>query len=169
MLSKLFKRKNNEIINEEAINNNSLYKNLEVRSNNVGGVKEYEVTMTDTGTGTGHFLRRYVFKIAHDISISYKKINLDTNNLDISNFKVIPCFGIEKVTSEFHCKEINYRYEFEFNFKFWHKTSEVHLASNKAYIHFVGFSNNTEYPEGIEELLYQIQNDMQKAIENARD
>lgn len=171
MFSKLFKKEQKNIINnEEPINNNSLYKNLEVRSKNLDGVIEYEITMTDTSTG--HFpyaLKRYVFKIAQDISTSYKKINLKNNNLEYSDFKVIPCCGIEKVNVEFNCKQINHWYEYTFDFKFWHKTSEEHSASNKDYIYCgSGCIYNTEYPEGIEELLHQIQKDMQEAIENSR-
>ncbi|MBU4642279.1 hypothetical protein [Bacillus toyonensis] len=171
MFSKVFKKEQKNIINnEEAINNNSLYKNLEVRSKNVDGVIEYEITMTDTKTG--HFpyaLKHYVFKIAQDISISYKEINLKNDNLECSDFEVIPCFGIEKVTTEFKCRHINHWYEYTFGFKFWHKTSEGHSVSDKAYIYCSSsFIYNTEYPEGIEELLHQIQKDMQEAIENAK-
>ncbi|PGL78062.1 hypothetical protein CN931_23910 [Bacillus sp. AFS054943] len=169
MFSKLFKRGNMETINKKAINNNSLYKNLKVRTNNVDGVIEYEVILTDTTTDGNPFaIRNYVIKISNDISFSYKIFNLN-NELTFNRFEVVPCSGIEKVTSEFKCSR-NYVYDYGFHFKFWHKTTEVPSVSDKAYIYWGtgGDVGNPEYPEGIEELIYQIQNDMQKAIENAR-
>ncbi|PEN08570.1 hypothetical protein [Bacillus pseudomycoides] len=174
MFSKIFKKEQKNIINnEEAIHNNSLYKNLEFRKNNVGGITEYEVILTDTTTeGNPFAIRNYVIKISHDISFSSRRFNLN-NELTSSRFEVVPCSGIEKVTSEFKCSR-NYVYDvydYDFHFKFWHKIAEVPLVSDKAYIYWGsgGSVINPEYPEGIEELLYEIQNDMQKAIENARD
>ncbi|MBJ8054283.1 hypothetical protein JDS87_20620 [Bacillus cereus] len=169
MFSKIFKRENKDIINEEVINNNYLYKNLEFRTNNVDGVVEYEVILTDTTTeGNPFAIRNYVIKISHDISFSSKRFNLN-NELTSSRFEVVPCSGIEKVTSEFKCIR-NYGYDYDFHFKFWHKIAEVPSVSDKAYIYWGtgGSVRNPEYPEGMEELIYQIQNDMQKAIENAR-
>ncbi|PGC28805.1 hypothetical protein COM11_16035 [Bacillus pseudomycoides] len=170
MFSKLFKRGNMENINKEAINNNSLYKNLEVSSKNIDGTIEYEITATDTTTeGNPFAIKNYVIKISHDISFSYKRFNLN-NDLTSSCFKVVPCSGIEKVTTEFKCS-LNFGYDYDFYFKFWHKTAEAPSFSDKAYIYWGsgGSVKNPEYPEGMEELIYQIQNDMQKAIENARE
>ncbi|PDY14132.1 hypothetical protein COO16_03990 [Bacillus pseudomycoides] len=173
MLSKFFKRGNIETINKETINNKSVYKNFEFRTNNVDGIIEYEVVLTDTTTeGKPFAIRNYVIKIAHDISFSSKRFNLN-NELTSSHFKVVPCSGIEKVTSEFKCS-LNYGYDYDFHFKFWHKlwykTVETSSVSDKAYIYWGsgGSVRNPEYPEGMEELIYQIQKDMQKAIENAK-
>lgn len=172
MFSKLFKTKQkNTINNEEVLKNDSCYKNLEVRSKSVDGVKEYEIIMSDTGTG--HFpylLKSYVIKISQDISLFYKEINLKNNDLECTDYEVIPCSGITKVTTEFKCKHINHWYDYIFGFKFWHETSEKHSVTDKPYIYCCpGFIYNTEYPEGIEELLHQIQKDMQIAIENAKN
>ncbi|MCR8860375.1 hypothetical protein NQ113_24705 [Bacillus pseudomycoides] len=171
MFSKIFKKEQKNIINnEKAIHNNSLYKNLEFRKNNVDGITGYEVILTDTTTeGNPFAIRNYVIKISHDISFSYKMFNLN-NELISNNFRVVPCSGIEKVTSEFECR-LNYGYDYNCHFKFWHKTTEGPSFSDKAYIYWGlgGNVRNPEYPEGMEELIYQIQRDMQKAIEQARN
>ncbi|MDA2074219.1 hypothetical protein PDM84_29710 [Bacillus cereus] len=172
MFSKMFKdkTKNNaeDLTNQKAIVN-TIYKKFEFRRNIVDEVIEYEVSMTDTTTdGNPYALRNYTIKISHDISLSSKRFNL-TNKLTSSRLEVIPCSGIEKVTTEFKCS-LNYGYDYDFNFKFWHKTAEVPPAPDKAYIYWGlgGSIRNPEYPEGLEELIYQIQTDMQKAIESAR-
>ncbi|MGU9545652.1 hypothetical protein [Bacillus cereus] len=172
MFSKLFNiQQKNTINNEKVLNNESFYKNLEVRSKSVDGVKEYEIIMSDTGTD--HFpylLKSYVIKISQDISFFYKEINLKNNDLECTDYEVIPCSGIKKVTTEFRCKHINHWYDYIFGFKFWHETSGEHSVTDKPYIYCCpGFIYNTEYPEGIEELLYQIQKDMQVVIENAKN
>ncbi|WP_252200277.1 hypothetical protein [Bacillus mycoides] len=148
---------------------NTIYKKLEFSKNIVDEVIEYEVSMTDTTTdGKPYAIRNYTIKISHDISFSSKTFNL-TNKLTSSRLEVIPCSGIEKVTTEFKCS-LNYGYDYDFNFKFWHRTAEESSTSDKAYIYWGlgGSIRNPEYPEGLEELIYEIQRDIQKAIENAR-
>lgn len=172
MFSKIFKdkTKNNaeDLTNQKAIVN-TIYKKLEFHRNIVDEVIEYEVSMTDTTTeGNPYAIRNYTIKVSHDISFSSKTFNL-TNKLTSSRLEVIPCSGIEKVTTEFKCS-LNYGYDYDFNFKFWHRTAEMPPTSDKAYIYWGlgGSIRNPEYPEGLEELIYQIQTDMQKAIEKTR-
>ncbi|HDR8205116.1 TPA: hypothetical protein ACOQ31_005028 [Bacillus cereus] len=169
MFAKFFKKEQKNSINKEILNNTSFYKNLEFRRINVDGLIEYEVTLTDTTTAGNPFsIKKYLIKITHDISFSIKRFNLN-NELTFNHFEVIPCAGIEKVTSEFKC-DLNYGYEYNFHFKFWHKTIEASSCSDKPYIYWGPgeYIRNPEYPEGMEELIYQIQRDMQEAIENGK-
>ncbi|HDX9654749.1 hypothetical protein [Bacillus sp. GL1(2024)] len=169
MFSSLFKGKNNkeDLPTSKSIPN-FIYKNFEFRKDNVDGVIEYEVIMVDTtADGKPIYIKKYTIKISHDISFSSKWFNLK-NELTSSHFEVVPCSGIEKVTTEFKCNR-NYGYNYDFNFKFWHKTNtELAAVSDKTYIYMGGGATNPEYHEGMEELFYQIQRDMQIAIENTQ-
>lgn len=168
MFSNLIKRKNKS---KGAITANPLpvtptYKNLDFHSSNTDGVHEFKLSMTD-GTGhSPHGLIIFTFKISKDISFSKKRIIIATNQVDYSHFELIPCSGIEKVSVEFKLNKINHFYDFSFSFKFWNQNLKLNSDSDQEYIiFFSGFIYNIDYTEGIEEILYQIQNAMQAAIE----
>ncbi|MEB9694847.1 MULTISPECIES: hypothetical protein [Bacillus cereus group] len=168
MLLNLIKRKNksNGDITTNPLPVTPTYKNLDFHSSNTDGVHKFKLSMTD-GTGhSPHGLIIFTFKISKDISFSKKKIIIATNQVDYSHFELIPCSGIEKVSVEFKLNQINHFYDFSFCFKFRNQNLNLNSDSNqKQIIFFSGFIYNIDYPEGIEEMLYQIQNAMQAAIE----
>ncbi|OUB59037.1 hypothetical protein [Bacillus thuringiensis] len=168
MLLNLIKRKNksNGDITTNPLPATPTYKNLDFHSSNTDGVHKFKLSMTD-GTGhSPHGLIIFTFKISKDISFSKKKIIIATNQVDYSHFELIPCSGIEKVSVEFKLNQINHFYDFSFCFKFRNQNLNLNSDSNQKHIiFFSGFIYNIDYPKGIEEMLYQIQNAMQAAIE----
>lgn len=174
MFSRFLKKKEEKKVwkeTEEVVAPKEVYKPLEWSRTDIEGGVEYEIKVTDSDTGRApYWLKSYKIKITHVVSVSYKKLVLKTNQVKYSNLESIPCLGFEKMTLGFTCKQINHWYEGIFDFKFWHGESAEGAEEKEADISWSsGYIYSLEYIEGLEEVLYQIQVDIQEAIERTNE
>lgn len=173
MFSRFFKKKEKKKVweeTEEVVATKVSYKPFEWSRTPIEGGVEYEIRVTDTYmSNVPSHLKCYKIKIMNTVGMSYKLLNLKTNQVERSHFEAIPCYGFEKMTLEYSCRGVN-QWEYLFGFQFWHSAPAVCAEEKDAYLRWSsGFIYNTEYIEGLEEVLYQIQVDIQEAIERVNE
>ncbi|NKX25545.1 hypothetical protein HB665_15365 [Bacillus paranthracis] len=122
---------------------------------------EFEVTILDKFNPYHNALKIYKFKIADDIQIFYKVIDVNTNEIGHSFLKSIPYIGIEKITFEYTLDTWPEYDKLNFKFIFCHKNCDTNTKPN---IIFDGYACSSLHPDEIRENFYEIQQAIQQAI-----
>lgn len=138
--------------------------------NETGEAKEYIVSINRLSlNGKDRSLINCVIKISDDITFSYK--NESNNSVVKSGSEIFPCYGLGRVTSEFRSsKGSNGLYEYIFGFKLWHDTNRDNIGSENMCTYWTpSFMYSINHPEGIEDMIYRIQKDIQEAINKANN
>ncbi|MDX5828928.1 hypothetical protein SIM54_22890 [Bacillus cereus group sp. BfR-BA-02147] len=165
MFFKLFKSKgftSKEIMQEEISDDQPiLYENLTFNRTLEENSMEFEVTILDKFNPYHNALKIYNFKIADDIQIFHKVIDINTNEIEYRSFKSIPYIGVEKVTLEYNIHTFPEYYKLDFKFIFCQKDCDTNIKPN---IFYEGYTCSSFNPDEVKELLYEIQRGIQQTI-----